>query len=126
LQYDDGPLAVLKEVSEFEAYIVQNSSHSIQGRRLVRMSLRALEGQVVTWPYDHISVNLPVLPVALAYTLSLTANRFPLKLVLWGKTLQGNIINPLPNLCFTHQTSRRLSLERLAAWQWLRRGARVY
>ncbi|KAF9457057.1 hypothetical protein BDZ94DRAFT_1203376 [Collybia nuda] len=55
LRYDDGPLVVLKEAAELETYIIQNSSDDIQRRRLVRISLRALEGQVVTWPYDHIS-----------------------------------------------------------------------
>ncbi|KAF8078665.1 hypothetical protein FPV67DRAFT_1465988 [Lyophyllum atratum] len=53
IRYDDGPFAVLKEASELEAYISQNSSSDIRRRRLVRLSLRALEGQAVSWPYEH-------------------------------------------------------------------------
>ncbi|KAF5385209.1 hypothetical protein D9615_001490 [Tricholomella constricta] len=58
IRYDDGPLAVLTEASELEAYISQNSSPDIRRKRLVRLSLRALEGQAVVWPYEHISVFL--------------------------------------------------------------------
>lgn len=55
IQYDDGPCAVLREASDLEAYIAQNSSPDIQRRRQVRMSLRALEGQTVHWPYERIN-----------------------------------------------------------------------
>ncbi|KAJ6621702.1 hypothetical protein B0H10DRAFT_1789676 [Mycena sp. CBHHK59/15] len=54
IRYDDGPLAVLQDVAEMEAYIGQNSSQEIQRKREIRMSLRALEGQIVVWPYQHI------------------------------------------------------------------------
>ncbi|GLB36114.1 hypothetical protein LshimejAT787_0304020 [Lyophyllum shimeji] len=54
IRYDDGPLAVLREASELEAYISQNSSPDIRRRRLVRLSLRALEGKIVSWPYEHV------------------------------------------------------------------------
>lgn len=57
IQYDDGPCAVLREASDLEAYIAQNSSPDIQRRRQVRMSLRALEGQTVHWPYEHINAS---------------------------------------------------------------------
>lgn len=58
LHYDDGPLAVLKDVSDLEHYIQQNTSDHIKRRREIRMALRALDGKVVNWPYDHIQVYL--------------------------------------------------------------------
>ncbi|OCH96097.1 hypothetical protein OBBRIDRAFT_787550 [Obba rivulosa] len=54
MRYDDGGLATLREVSELEAYVAQNSSHHVQRKREIRMALRALDGQVVIWPYDHV------------------------------------------------------------------------
>ncbi|KAF8168145.1 hypothetical protein B0H34DRAFT_48390 [Crassisporium funariophilum] len=54
IRYDDGPHAVLTDASDLEAYIEQNSSRDIQRRRHVRMSLRSLEGQIVTWPYEDV------------------------------------------------------------------------
>ncbi|KAF9568432.1 hypothetical protein CPC08DRAFT_702456 [Agrocybe pediades] len=54
IRYDDGPYAVLTDAHDLEAYISQNSSHDIQRRRFVRMSLRALEGRMVRWPYEHV------------------------------------------------------------------------
>jgi len=58
IRYDDGPYAVLSSPSDLEIYITQNSSPDIERRRHVRMSLRALEGRVVQWPYDHIHVSI--------------------------------------------------------------------
>ena len=57
IQYDSGPLAVLKTTSDFEAYISQNNNWEIQRWRRVRLSLRALEGQQVVWPYEHVMVS---------------------------------------------------------------------
>jgi hypothetical protein len=57
LRYDAGSLAVLRDVSDFRSYITQNSTHEVQKRRRVRISLRALEGQLVLWPYEHIQVG---------------------------------------------------------------------
>ncbi|EMD42109.1 hypothetical protein CERSUDRAFT_110652 [Gelatoporia subvermispora B] len=54
MRYDDGSLATLREVSELETYVTQNSSHHVQRKREIRMALRALDGQVVMWPYDHV------------------------------------------------------------------------
>jgi hypothetical protein len=62
IQYDSGPLAVLKNVSDFEAYISQNNNWGIQRWRQVRLSLRALEGQKVIWPYEHIIVSIYLRP----------------------------------------------------------------
>ncbi|KAG7450562.1 uncharacterized protein BT62DRAFT_884109 [Guyanagaster necrorhizus] len=56
LRYDSGSYAVLQEVADLEAYISQNSLHSIRRRRHIRLSLRALDGQVVKWPYEHITL----------------------------------------------------------------------
>ncbi|KII93751.1 hypothetical protein PLICRDRAFT_101645 [Plicaturopsis crispa FD-325 SS-3] len=54
LRYDDGPLAVINEVADLETYIAQNTSPDIQRRREIRLSLRALDGKTVLWPYDHV------------------------------------------------------------------------
>ncbi|KAI0695179.1 hypothetical protein BC835DRAFT_1273773 [Cytidiella melzeri] len=56
MKYDDGPVAVISEVADLEMYVRQNSSHDVQRRREVRLALRALDGQVVHWPYEHIEV----------------------------------------------------------------------
>ncbi|KAJ7492658.1 hypothetical protein FB451DRAFT_1219165 [Mycena latifolia] len=55
IRYDDGPSTVIQDVSDLEAYIGQNSSREIQRKRELRMTLRALEGQIVVWPYKHIT-----------------------------------------------------------------------
>jgi hypothetical protein len=57
LRYDGGGVAVLREMSQLEAYISQNSSHDIQTRRRIRMSLRAMEGKIATWPYTQVQVR---------------------------------------------------------------------
>ncbi|KAI0361534.1 hypothetical protein OH77DRAFT_1545714 [Trametes cingulata] len=54
IRYDDGPEVVLSEVQDLESYVYQNSSEDILRKRQVRMALRALDGQIVRWPYDHI------------------------------------------------------------------------
>ncbi|TBU35329.1 hypothetical protein BD311DRAFT_745975 [Dichomitus squalens] len=54
IEYDDGPEAVLSEVKDLEAYVRQNSSEDIMRKRQLRMALRALDGQFVRWPYDHV------------------------------------------------------------------------
>ncbi|KAI0724627.1 hypothetical protein C8T65DRAFT_7352 [Cerioporus squamosus] len=54
IQYDDGPELVLSEVGELERYLQQNSREDIMRKRQVRMALRALDGQYVRWPYDHV------------------------------------------------------------------------
>ncbi|KAJ7706220.1 hypothetical protein B0H17DRAFT_919193 [Mycena rosella] len=55
IRYDDGPSTVIQDVSDLEAYIRQNSSRQVQRKRELRMALRALEGQIVVWPYKHIT-----------------------------------------------------------------------
>ncbi|KAJ7225550.1 hypothetical protein GGX14DRAFT_421095 [Mycena pura] len=57
IRYDDGPLAVLGDVADLEAYIKQNSSKQVQRKRELRLALRALEGQIVVWSYTH---NTPI------------------------------------------------------------------
>ncbi|KAJ8083971.1 hypothetical protein PM082_002738 [Marasmius tenuissimus] len=54
IRYDDGRYAVLREVAELDLYVKQNASREIQRRREVRLSLRALDGQRVFWPYEHV------------------------------------------------------------------------
>lgn len=58
IRYDDGPMAVLQDAADLEAYIGQNSSREVQRKRELRMALRALEGQIVVWPYVHITVSV--------------------------------------------------------------------
>lgn len=53
IRYDEGPMAVLRDIADLEAYIAQNADPDIQRRRHVRMSLRALDGQRVFWIYEH-------------------------------------------------------------------------
>ncbi|KAJ7630901.1 hypothetical protein FB45DRAFT_833713 [Roridomyces roridus] len=55
IRYDDGPMAVLQDAADLEAYIGQNSKPEIQRKREIRMALRALEGQIVVWPYLHVT-----------------------------------------------------------------------
>ncbi|KAJ3799908.1 hypothetical protein GGU11DRAFT_775291 [Lentinula aff. detonsa] len=57
IRYDDGKLVVLQTLGQLEEYAAQNSSRRVQRKREIRMALRALEGQTVRWPYEHI---LPV------------------------------------------------------------------
>lgn len=56
LEYDDGPEVILSEVKDLEAYVRQNSSEDIIRKRQLRMALRALDGQFVRWPYNHVEV----------------------------------------------------------------------
>lgn len=58
MRYDNGKLVVLRNLRKLEEYVAQNSSRQIQRKREVRMALRALEGQTVRWPYNHISVSV--------------------------------------------------------------------
>jgi hypothetical protein len=62
IRYDDGPLKVLQDVSDFELYIAQNTDREIQKKRQIRLALRALDGQKVAWPYNHVQVSREVLP----------------------------------------------------------------
>lgn len=57
MRYDDGPEVVLSEVRDLEHYVHQNSSEDIARKRQLRMALRALDGQIVRWPYDHVQVR---------------------------------------------------------------------
>ncbi|TFK57131.1 hypothetical protein OE88DRAFT_1620976 [Heliocybe sulcata] len=56
VRYDDGPMAVLRTVAELEEYVRQNASVHVQRKREIRMALRALDGQQVIWPYDHVQL----------------------------------------------------------------------
>ena len=40
-----------------EEYVRQNTSPDISRRREIRLTLRALDGKIVTWPYDHLIVS---------------------------------------------------------------------
>jgi hypothetical protein len=47
-------------MSDLELYISQNSNPDVQRSRQIRMALRALDGQRVTWPYVHTYVSSDV------------------------------------------------------------------
>lgn len=57
VRYDEGPITVISELGDLELYVKQNSSHDIRRRREVRMALRALDGKIVTWPYEFTRVS---------------------------------------------------------------------
>ena len=54
----------MSEVEDFERYVRENSSEAITRKRQLRMTLRALEGQIVRWPYDHVEVCAFMLTVS--------------------------------------------------------------
>lgn len=56
IRYDDGPLKVIREMSDLEMYVTQNSSPDVQRKRQIRMALRALDGQNIIWPYNHVKL----------------------------------------------------------------------
>jgi hypothetical protein len=83
LRYDTGSLAVLRDVSDLRSYIAQNSSYEIQKRQQIRKSLRALEGQMVLWPYEYIQVGeSPAVTLAVLSTDDV-ARRSSIVLVFW-------------------------------------------
>lgn len=53
---DDGPLVIIKEVSDLQSFVAQNNYHEVQRKRQIRMALRALDGKTITWPYEYIKV----------------------------------------------------------------------
>ncbi|KIM22943.1 hypothetical protein M408DRAFT_269120 [Serendipita vermifera MAFF 305830] len=54
IRYDEGGQAVLESLHEFEHYVSQNESYEISRKREVRHALRALDRQIVRWPYTHV------------------------------------------------------------------------
>ncbi|CCL99035.1 uncharacterized protein FIBRA_01044 [Fibroporia radiculosa] len=54
MQYDDGHSSVIQDLSQLELYVGQNTNPHIQRKRDIRLALRALDGHIVQWPYDHI------------------------------------------------------------------------
>ena len=104
MRYDDGPLAVLHEVADFELYLSQNSSEDIKRRREVRMALRALDGKVVNWPYDHIQVRT-VLSCSGSNIYEHSARWCQVPLVLWPPLSSANN-SSLPYWSVPSETSR--------------------
>jgi hypothetical protein len=47
-------------MSDLELYISRNINPDVQRGRQIRMALRALDGQMVTWPYAHTYVSSDV------------------------------------------------------------------
>jgi hypothetical protein len=62
IRYDDGPLKALREMSDLKLYVTQNISPDVQRKRRIRMALRALDGERVTWSYVHTQVSLEMIP----------------------------------------------------------------
>ena len=58
IHYDSGELVVLNKLHQLEEYIHQNDDMAVQEKRSIRMTLRALDGLVVTWPHMHTQVTL--------------------------------------------------------------------
>jgi len=71
IRYDDGPYGVITSVADLAEYIKQNTSKEMSMKRHIRMSLRALEGQVVRWPYEHVHVCFPTSSFLSARLISL-------------------------------------------------------
>ncbi|KAF9787179.1 hypothetical protein BJ322DRAFT_706318 [Thelephora terrestris] len=57
IKFDDGNFATLSEVSQMEECVRQNASPHVSRKREIRLTLRALDRKIVTWPYDHIVVS---------------------------------------------------------------------
>jgi hypothetical protein len=57
IRFDDGGFTTLKEIAQMEEYVKQNTSHKVSRKREIRLTLRALDGKIVTWPYEHIIVS---------------------------------------------------------------------
>ena len=57
MKYDNGSLAVLRDVSDIHQYALQNARGDVCRKREIRMALRALDGQAVFWPYRYIKVS---------------------------------------------------------------------
>ncbi|KAF9510693.1 hypothetical protein BS47DRAFT_1395777 [Hydnum rufescens UP504] len=53
IRFDDGSLAVLSNLPQFEDFIHQNLEQQVVSSRKIRYALRCLESQVVFWPYSH-------------------------------------------------------------------------
>jgi len=59
ISFDNGGQAILNSLHDLEMYVHQNESPGIQQRRCLRLALRALDRQIVTWPYTHVEVSCP-------------------------------------------------------------------
>ncbi|KAH8120174.1 hypothetical protein DFH11DRAFT_1558766 [Phellopilus nigrolimitatus] len=53
MRFDDGHRAVLNKTRQFKEYLAQNRSKKVNRKRQIRLALRALDGQIVYWPYEH-------------------------------------------------------------------------
>ncbi|EIN13788.1 hypothetical protein PUNSTDRAFT_58299 [Punctularia strigosozonata HHB-11173 SS5] len=58
MRYDDGPLVVLQDPAHLRLFRAQNSTEDILRRKRIRMALRSLHGQIVTWPYTHVQARV--------------------------------------------------------------------
>jgi len=67
IRYDDGSVATLREIAQVEEYVRQNTSPDVSRRREIRLTLRALDGKIVAWPYEHIIVSSPLRQVRVSH-----------------------------------------------------------
>ena len=52
-RYDSGSAVVLQREDEFREYASLNTSKLVKRKRNIRLALRALDKQIVKWPYKH-------------------------------------------------------------------------
>lgn len=57
IKYDRGGVAVLTTVADLDAFVEQNAEPSIVEKRRVRLALRCLDHEVVSWPYTKTEVG---------------------------------------------------------------------
>ena len=118
LRYDDGPLTVLNDSSDFEQYVKQNSEKEIQQRREIRTALRALDGQKVYWPYHHVNVSFrPVIPEEVLTVIDRKLTRLS---VLSGYAVQSANLNILRIWHTKYQTQRLSYMGGNTTWKWVR------
>lgn len=57
-RYDrQGDLVLLTTLDDLEMFAAQNTDEAITEKRKLRIAFRALDLQVVTWPYTHVEVR---------------------------------------------------------------------
>lgn len=52
-RFDDGGGSILNRIEQFDAYVHLNKSKEVQKKRQLRLAIRALDGQICSWPYEY-------------------------------------------------------------------------
>jgi hypothetical protein len=105
-------------MSDLELYISQNSNPDVQRSRQIRMALRALDGQRVTWPYVHTYVSSDVGLPYKALPFFCIAHWSTLSLVLRRQTIQSTDISAIQASCLAHKKLWRYDVAGSAARKW--------